>query len=434
MLAFELIVIVLLILVNGFLALSELAVVSSRKSRLEYLANRGSRSARAALKLVNDPGRFLSTVQFGITLIGIVAGAFSGITLGKRLGVWLDTFPAISPHGDKLGIAVTVVGITYLSLVVGELVPKRVALARPEKVAAFVAWPMRLLAIVAAPAVWVLHVSTEAILRALHQSGVRESDITEEEVKSLIAKGTRTGVFAKQEQKMIDGVLRLADRPVRVIMTPRFRIVWIDAKAGRDMVIERFETNRFSRLLVCNGSVEHPVGAVHSKDLLPAALRGDDVPLDVLMTPLIFVPEQTPVLVLLGRFKKERAHMAVVVNEYGETEGIVTVTDILESIVGDLPERGEEAEPDIVPEEEGAWLVDGMTPIDEVRGVTGIALGPRMETMAGFMLHRLERVPEPGAGITYRNARFEIVAMDGNRIARVRIAIQGSRNGSGNAQ
>jgi len=219
----EMIVIVLLILANGFLAMSELAIVSSRRSRLEYLANQGSRSARTALRLMDDPGRFLPTVQIGITLIGIIAGAFSGATLGQRLGGWLDGLPAISPYGNTIGIGITAVSITYLSLILCELVPKRIALARPERVASPVAGPMRGLSLVAAPAVWVLHISTSMMLRLLRLSSSRETTVTEDEVKSLIAEGTRAGVFVPQEQEMIKGVLRLADRPIRVIMTPGYR-------------------------------------------------------------------------------------------------------------------------------------------------------------------------------------------------------------------
>jgi putative hemolysin len=423
MLFFEIIVVVLLTLLNGLLAMSELAIVSSRKSRLEHLANQGSHGARATLRLIDDPSRFLSTVQIGITLVGIIAGAFSGATLGHRLGGWLNTFPSISPYGTAAGIGVTVVSITYLSLILGELVPKRIALAQPERIASFVAGPMRGLSLVSAPAVWLLHVSTERVLRVLGLSGSRDTTVTEDEVKSLIAEGTLSGIFVPQEQEMIEGVLRLADRPVRVIMTPRSRIVWIEAKSDRSTILDIVESHRFSRLLVCNGTVDHPVGIVHTKDLLPEALRCVDVPIATLMTPLLCVPDRITVLKLLSRFKKEKGHFAVVFDEYGTTEGLVTLTDVIEAIAGDLPEWGENAEPRIVKRNDGSWLVDGTLPTDEVETITGISMGKDVKMMAGFMLGHLGRIPEAGAGFDYANARFEVVDMDGNRIDKVLIKI-----------
>ena len=403
--------------------MSELAVVSSRKSRLEYLANQGSRGAHTALGLIDDPSRFLSTVQIGITLVGIVAGAFSGATLGKRLGDWLDTFAVISPHGIALGIGITIMGITYLSLIMGELVPKRIALSQPERIASMIAGPLRGLSLIAAPAVWVLHVSTERVLRIFGLSGSPETTITEDEVKSLIAEGTQAGVFVPQEQEMIQGVLRLADRPVRVIMTPRPKIVWVDAQSNRNTILEMIESNRFSRLLVCDGTVDRPVGVVHTKDILPEALRCVDLSLTVLMTPLLCVPDGTPVLKLLSRFKMEKVHIAVVVNEYGSTDGIVTLTDVIEAIAGDLPEQGEDTEPRIVQREDGSWLVDGTLPTDEIASVTGIDMGNDVKMTAGFVLDHLGRIPEAGAGFEYKNARFEVVDMDGNRIDKILIDI-----------
>jgi len=423
MLYLELLIVFFLTVTNGLLAMSELAVVSSRKSRLERLANQGSRGARAALRLIEDPSRFLSTVQIGITLVGIIAGAFSGATLGHRLGIWLNTFSSISPHGLSVGIGLTVVGITYLSLIVGELVPKRIALAQPERVAALVAGPMRGLSFVAAPAAWVLHISTEKVLRLLGLAGGRKTTVTEEEVKSLIAEGTLAGIFVPQEQEMIEGVLRLADRSVRVIMTPRTRIVWVDMKSGRNAIINMVRSHRFSRLLVCDGTVDHPVGFIHTKDLLPQALSREEVTLAALVTPLLYVPDRTTVLNLLNRFKKENVHLAVVVNEHGSTEGLVTLTDVIEAIAGDLPERGEDRGPQMVQRKYGSWLADGAVPTDEVEAVTGIDMGENVEMLAGFVLEHLKRIPKAGASFTHNNARFEVVDMDGNRIDKVLIEI-----------
>ena len=421
MLYLEIFAVFFLALINGALAMSELAVVTSRRSRLEHLANRGRRGARAALRLIDDPGRFLSTVQIGITLVGVVAGAFGGATLGRRLGAWLDAFPSVSPYGNSAGIGLTVVGITYLSLIVGELVPKRIALAHPERIASLAAGPMRALSLFAAPAVWALHVSTEKVLRLLGLTGARESTVTEDEVKSLIAEGTQAGVFVPQEKEMIEGVLRLADRSVRIVMTPRAKIVWVDVKADRDAIIEMVESHRFSRVLVCDGTVDRPVGFVHTKHLLPEALACKDIALASLATPLLFVPDRTTLLKLLNRFKKEKVHLAVVIDEYGSTEGLATLTDVIEAIAGDLPERGEERGPEIVRRDDGSWLADGTVPTDEVETVTGIPMGEDVEMLAGFVLGRLGRIPKAGDSFVYENARFEIVDMDGNRIDKLLI-------------
>jgi putative hemolysin len=427
MLYVEMLFVFLLVLFNGLLAMSEMAVVSSRKARLNQMARLGHRGARVALRLIDDPSRFLSTVQIGITLVGILAGAFGGATLADQLGDSLDTIPAIAPNGDTIGIAIVVAAITYLSLVVGELVPKRFALANPERVAASVAGPMLLLSRIAAPAVWLLKVSTESALRVLGLSGVRETTVTEEEVKSLIAEGAQAGVFAPQERDMIEGVLRMADRPVRVIMTPRAAIVWIDLKSDRAAILKVVDVNRFSCLLVCDGSIDRAVGIVHAKNLLPVALRGDVVELRALMTPALIIPESTPVLKLLEQFKRDRVHMAVVVDEYGTTEGLVTLTDVLESIAGELPERGEEPGPLIVQREDGSWLVDGMLPLDEFEdriGLRGLRGEGAFHTVAGFVLQQLGHLPKTGESFVYRDARFEVVDLDGRRIDKVLVQFQ----------
>jgi putative hemolysin len=423
MLYLEIPVVVLLILINGLLAMSELAIVSSRRSRLEHLAKRGRRGARAALRLVDDPSRFLSTVQIGITSVGIVAGAFSGATLGQRLGAWLDTFPSISPYGNSIGIGITVVAITYLSLIIGELVPKRIALTQPERVASLVAGPMHGLSWVAAPAVWVLHISTESVLRLLGLRGTRETTVTEDEIKSLIAEGTRAGVFVLQEQEMIEGVLRLADRSVRVIMTPRAKVVWLDLKSDRNAIIEMVKAHRFSRLLVCDGSVDHPVGFIHTKQLLPEALSCENISLSDLVTPILCVPDRKTVLNLLNRFKKEKVHLAVVVDEYGTTEGLATLTDVIEAITGDLPERGDDDAPQIVQRDDGSWLADGVMPTDEVGIITGVDMGKDVLMLAGFVLEHLGKIPKAGESFNHENARFEVVDMDGNRIDKVLIEV-----------
>jgi len=421
MVYFEIIIIIFLTMLNGLLAMSELAIVSSRKSRLEQMIKNGDNGARSALQLLGNPSRFLSTVQIGITLIGLIAGAFSGATIGHRLGLWLDSFPVISPYGDILGIGVTVIAITYLSVIIGELVPKRIAFAQPERIAASIARPMQVLSLIFTPAVWLLHVSTEGVLRVFHMSANRETSITEDEVKSLITEGTRAGVFAPQEKEMIDGVLRLADRPVRAIMTPHSRIIWLDSQSDRDTILKTLETNRFSRVLVCNGTLDKPIGVVNAKDLLPKAMTCADINLADLITPLLYVPENTSILILLNQFKKEKVHVAAVIDEYGMTKGLVTLTDVIEAVAGDLPELGEDMTPEITQRNDGPWLIDGMLPTDELESITGVSVGKSMKILAGFVMEQLGHIPAAGESFIYGSYRFEVVDMDGNRIDKVLI-------------
>jgi len=424
MLYLEILFVLLLIAINGLLAMSELAIVSSRRSRLEHMAGHGNRGARKALVLIDDPSRFLSTVQIGITLVGILAGAVSGATFADQLGDWLETFPWFAPHGDTVAIGFVVVVITYISLIAGELVPKRIALANPERVASLVARWMTLMSRFAAPAVWLLKLSTDTVLRFVDLPATRAETVTEDEVKSLIAEGTLAGIFAPQEREMIDGVLRLDDRPVRVIMTPRSETVWVDAGADRETLIEVVETSRFSRLLVCNGSIDHVVGVVHTKDILPVALKNAPVALQSLMVPALIVPDDISALKLIDRFRVEGLHMAVIVDEYGVTAGVATLTDLLESIAGQLPERGETIRPLIVKEDDGSWLVDGTLPIDEFEDRVGFRdlrdLGD-FQTVAGFVLQQVGHLPAVGETFRYERARFEVVETDGRSVKTVRV-------------
>ena len=424
---FGIAIIILLTAINGVLAMSEMAIVSSRKARLESLARQANAGARVALELVADPSRFLSTVQIGITLVGIFAGAYSGATLADPLGDRLDQYAWIAPRGDLIAIVIVVVIITYLSLVIGELVPKRIALANPERTASLVARPMQLLSYAAAPAVWLLRISTDAILRLLGLSGTRQATVTEDEVKSLIAEGTRAGIFAPQERAMIEGVLRLADRSVRVIMTQRADIVWVDKSAGREAIVEMVEASSHTRFLVCDGSIDNAVGLISTRDLLRGALHGEPIDIAKLVRSTLFVADQTPVLKLIDLFRRQGVRVVVVVDEYGATQGIVTATDVLEGIAGALPDRDERAEPMIVQRPDGSWLVDGMMPIDEfedVCGLAGISDEGDFETVAGFIIDRLGRLPSAGDRIERGDMLLEVIDMDGRRIDKVLVAVR----------
>lgn len=415
----EVLVILFLVLGNALLAMSELAVISSRRSRLQELVKKRHRGARVAMRLLESPTDFLSTVQVGITFITLIAGAFSGATFAEEFGAWLDQWPVIAPYGEPAAFAIVMLCITFVTLIIGELVPKRIALNDPERVASALAPLMRSIARVAAPAVWLLRTSTEAVLSLLGLERDRALTVTEDEVRMLVAEGTRAGVFVPKEREMIEGVLRLADRTARAIMTPRTEVVWLDIDATPADIVAQLDTRRLSRFPVCRENIDHPVGIVHMKDLVRAALAGQSVSLaDVMLQPLV-VLDGTPVLKLLEGFKREGMHMAIVVDEYGATQGVVTLADIIEAVAGTLPEAGAELESALVRRNDGSWLVDGSVGIDEFEdrlGISGLRGSRTFDTVAGYALFRLGRIPVVGDTFTDRSGHYEIVDIDGRRI------------------
>jgi putative hemolysin len=415
----EVLVILFLVLGNALLAMSELAVVSSRRSRLQELVKKRHRGARVAMRLLENPTDFLSTVQVGITFITLISGAFSGATFAEHFGAWLDQWPLIAPYGEPAAFAIVMICITYVMLIIGELVPKRIALNDPERVASALAPLMRGIARVAAPAVWVLRSSTEAVLSVLRLKRDRTLTVTEDEVRMLVAEGTRSGVFVPKEREMIEGVLRLADRTARAIMTPRTEVVWLDVSATPADIVAQLDSRRLSRFPVCRETIDHPVGIVHMKDLVRAALAGESVSLgDVMLQPLV-VLDGTPVLKLLEGFKREGMHMAIVVDEYGATQGVVTLADIIEAVAGTLPEMGTELEAALMKRSDGSWLVDGSVGIDEFEdrlGVSGLRGSRTFDTVAGYALFRLGRIPVVGDTFSDRTGHYEIVDIDGRRI------------------
>ncbi|HTR12098.1 MAG TPA: hemolysin family protein, partial [Roseiarcus sp.] len=352
----------------------------------------------------------------------VVAGAFGGATLGERLGAFLNTVPLFGGRGEIIGFGSVIVLITYLSIVLGELIPKRIALRNPERMASIVAGPMRALSKVAAPFVWMLGTSTDALLRLLGLHGEPEVTVTEEEVRSLISEGARAGVFAPKEKEMIDGVLRLADRKVRAIMTPRPDVVWLDPADPEDTLLCQIQEGGHSRYPICRGDLDDVVGIVHTRDLPTDLVRGK--PFDLLARarkPLI-VHDGASILKLLELMRSSGLHLAMVVDEYGSVEGVVTVTDILESIAGDLPEAGEAPEAPAVRREDGSWLVEGWMPVDEFEdaiGIRGLRDAADFHTIAGFVLNALGHVPTAGEAFLRDGFRFEVVDMDGRRIDKI---------------
>ncbi|MGH6926033.1 MAG: hemolysin family protein [Propylenella sp.] len=419
----ELIVIAFLFVLNGFFAMTELAVMSSRRARLEHMAEHHMHGARAALRLLGEPTRFLSTVQVAITLVGVFAGAFSGATLAEPLGRALEVNLGKSAY--PVALAVVVVGITYLSLVIGELVPKRIAIHNPERVASLVAPVMAALAMAGAPVVWLLGVSTDALVRLLRIPATREHPVTEDEVRRMIAEGTTTGVFHVAERDMIDGVLRLADRSVRSVMTPRVEIDWIDLDDPPEAIRREIAESGHSRYPAGRKGLDEMVGIVHTKHLLDQMARSGRFDVAASLRQPLIVHEATPALRLLEMFRENPIHMAVVVDEYGVLEGIVTPTDILAAIAGALPEDLTEEEEAAVRRADGSWLMDGMIGIDEAERLLerkGMRGDEDFETLAGFLLARLGHIPQTGERFDWDGLRFEVVDMDGRRIDRVLVA------------
>ena len=429
----DLLIILALVAVNGVFALSEMALVSVRRHRLQQRAKNGPGKAAAAMALVlaDNPSRFLSTVQIGITLVGIVAGAYGGASLAEPLGGWLDVSLNIAPYGYEVAFTLVVFLIGVMSLIFGELVPKRLALLRAEGISVAVAPLMTGLAFVASPLVWALGAATDGILKLLRAADDGGSQVTEEEVKTMIAEGAETGVFDPAEKRMIEGVMRLPDRSVRAVMTPRREMVWLEESATQEDILKVISASPHSRFPVCRGSSEDVTGFVAAKSLLEQSLTLGRLDLAAATRPPLAVHEGTPLLRLLELFRAAPMPMAVVVDEYGTVEGLVTITDVLQLVAGAFGEDSDEADALATRRDDGSWLVDGMTPLDEVErlvGVEGMAEeGHRADfhTLAGFLLHRIGRLPTTAQWIEWRGWRFEVVDMDGRRVDKVLITPAG---------
>jgi putative hemolysin len=421
----EILVLLALILANGVFAMSEIAVVSSRHVRLHQLAEQGSAGAVAALALAANPGRFLSTIQVGITLIGIFTGAFGEATLAAQLAAALRGVPLLAPHAGGLAIAIVVVGITYFSLVLGELAPKRLALHAPEAIAARIARPMEWLSTAMLPFVKLLTVSTAGLLRLM---GVRErvkQTVTEAEIEGLMRIGAEAGVFERAESEFVSRVLRLDAQTVGAIMTPRIDIAFLDAQTSVEENLRIIWQEGYTRLPVCRGSLAEVLGVLDTLDLLDPALKGK--PLDLrahLRTPL-WVPETIHLIRLLELFKQHKEHLALVVDEYGEVQGLVTLSDVLEAIVGAVPEAGEPEEPDVVRREDGSLLVDGGASLARLQEAVGRPIelpadeAGSYHTLGGLVMARLGHVPHVGDRFSFAGLRFEVLDMDGHRVDKV---------------
>ncbi len=418
-------VLALLLLLNGVFAMAELAMMTSRQSRLQQAAREGSRSAATALSLAREPTRFLSTVQVGITLIGILAGAFGEQALSDPVQSWVARVPRAAPYSDAIALGLVVVAITYFSLVLGELVPKRLALAFPEQIACLIAGPLSLLSRLGALPVMLLTASTEAVLRVLRVRVRETDDISEEDIKALVARAATTGVFDPLEHQLIQRFFRVSDLRVSALMVPRFEIVWIPEAATAQQIRVLVGTSPFSHFPVCRSGIDQIVGVVHIKDLIASGLlAGDEFRVtDALRDPL-FVPENTPALKVLDTFRQRRTHVAFVVNEYGGIEGLVTINDIVQALIGDVIRRGEPQPTRLLRRPDGSWLLDGSVPLHQLAAALDIPPGarasfPTVNTAAGLLLALAGHFPAEGETIEWAGYRFEVVDTDGTRIDKV---------------
>jgi len=420
MLTLEILLVLGLVLLNGVLAMSELAIVSSRPGRLKAMRDRGVPGARTALQLAENPGRFLSTVQVGITLVGILAGAFSGAALGERLSGVLERFGMPTDYAEPLGFTLVIAAITYVSLVIGELVPKQVALKNPEAIACRVAYPMNLLSRIAAPFVWLLDGSGRLLIGLLGLKESSEATVTDEEIKTLIAEAESAGVIESGERDMIAGVMRLGDRPVRALMTPMTDIDMIGVDDELADIRKKIVAIPHSRIPVHGEDPEEVMGIVAIKDVADALLERRKLEIGKLVQKVPVIPETMPALEAMELFRGSSIHLAFVQDEYGRTLGIVTAADLLSAIAGSLEPAGEGGE-GAIRREDGSWLLPGDMAVDEMAELIGFNLPPkrRYETVAGMVIDAFKHLPSLGQAVKVGNWRFEVVDLDGRRVDKV---------------
>lgn len=423
-LAFGLLV---LILLNGVFAMAEIALVSSRKARLQKLADDGSHGAKAAMRLHDDPSGFLSTVQVGITSIGILSGVVGEDALATPIAEWLAAFSGFELYARPVAVGLVVVLITYLSVVIGELVPKRLALLAPEKIAAIIAPPMTGLARVTRPLVWLFSFSGDLILRPFNARRSNEPPVTDEEIKVLMEQGAEAGVFHESEQEIVSNVLRLDEQRIGTIMTPRKDVHFVDLDEPEELR-SKIDENDYSRLVVCRGGLENVLGVLHVGDLLKPALAGGVLDVESVIRPALFVPDTVTTSQLLENFRKTRVQFALVVDEYGGLEGVVSLTDVLTSIVGELPDDDEEVDADAVQREDGSWLLDASMTVERFCSVFDVDELPGADTggfhtIGGFVMHQLGRVPRVADHFDSLSMRFEVLDMDRHRVDKVLLTL-----------
>jgi putative hemolysin len=414
----DIVIVLMLFLLNGLFAMAELAIVSSRRAHLERLVREGQPGAQVALALAADPARMLAAVQIGFTTSATLAGIFSGITLAERLEEALLLVPVLAAYGKPLSIVIVTVGVTYAALVIGELAPKHIALSNPEAIAIRVARPLASVAGAAAPVIWLLNGSTSLLLRLLRVRPRLERALTEDDIHYLVAEGARLGVIHTVERDMIEGVLDLADSPVRTIMTPRPRVQWVDLDNPKEQILSQVRSCPHAQLLVCRGSIDEVVGIVRKQDLIDQVLDGRSPDVEQVTRPPLTVHESTAILRTLDLFRITPVHTAIVVDEFGALQGIVTRTDLLETVAGDLPKIDAAAQPKVTHRQDGSYLIDASVAFNDVMQLIGMTEAPAGDyvTLAGFILSQLHELPKPGDHVAWAGWRFEVVDMDGRRI------------------
>jgi putative hemolysin len=420
----EILIIFVLILINGFFSMSEIALVSSRKVRLEQRAESGDQGAADALELTKSSNRLLSSVQIGITLVSMFTGVLGGATLANQLTTVLIKIPWLAHSAGAVSLVLVVLLTTYFSLVLGELIPKRLGMNNPEKIASRVAGVMNFISKISAPIIRLLTASTDLGLRLLGVSPNQEPPITEEEIKGLVEEGTQVGVFKEAEQDMIEGVFRLNDRLINAIMTPRTEIEWLDLEDPAQILLDEVIRSSHSRFPVANGSLDEVVGILNARDLLEQHMTNQQFDLLTLVQKPLFVPENTPASRVLEMVRQSGLHEALVIDEYGGLLGLVTLFDVLEAIVGELPAQDDHSEPEVIRREDGSYLLDGLLPIDELKELFDLDELPEEEkigfqTLGGFMMNQLGHIPGSGQKFQYQNLNFEVVDMDSRRVDKV---------------
>ncbi|MDD5036111.1 MAG: hemolysin family protein [Methylococcaceae bacterium] len=423
----DILLIALLIIMNGIFAMSEIALISSRKTRLQHWAEEGRSGAKAALKLANEPSHFLSTVQVGITLIGVMNGALGESAIADRMKNYLDDIPELAEFSKPLSLACMVLIITYFSLIVGELVPKRLAMRNPEPLASALARPMRALSIITFPLVKLLSFSTELALKLFGNRKSKEPSITEEEIHVLLEQGTEEGVIDHAEHELVSNIFRLDDKTVASVMTPRMDIFFLD-------IDEPFEQNRsklikspYSRFPLCQGGFDQILGIVQAKDMLNSQLRSELIDLPALVKPPLYVLPNITLMHLLEEFKKTRMHFALVIDEYGELLGLLTLNDVMEAIVGDIASADLEEEPLLAQREDGSWLIDGKMPVDQFKNLFHLDELPdegkgNYHTVGGFVMVHIGKVPTAADHFHWKDLRIEVVDMDKNRVDKILVS------------
>ena len=422
----DILIIIGLLILNGILAMSETALLSVRLARLHNLVKKGDNKAKAAIKLAENPNQFLSTIQVGITLIDVSTGAIGGATLAFIVSSWFARIPALEPYSDSMGLIFVVGTITFFSIIMGELVPKRLAIQQPERIASLMARPMEIASFIMSPIVKLLSAATEFVLRMLGVKGSIKPQITEDEIQVLLEQGTQAGIFEESEHDMVEGVFSLNDRRLSSLMTPRSEIIWLDIKDSPIEIRKKIAESPYSRLPVCSGNLDHLLGVVKAKDVLLAEYGEGKSQLKDNIQPAIFIPETAFGSHALAMFREGETEVIFIIDEFGVVQGLVTIVDIVSEIIGEIANNG----PQAIQRQDGSWLLDGMLSVEDFKSIFNLQRLPReggYETLAGLVLTLMGRIPKASEQYDWNGLNFEIMDMDGNRIDKVLVmSIPGS--------